>query len=670
MLKEKDNIHALLLCRVVNDKLISMLSEQWTNIENVFIENDNPLGGLQVAFKLWGWLQELKLPNTLKAVPKRDIKSLQRCVKSLFDQICSEEHIQSVPTVSRGGWNLLVDVIATEEALANDPNQSVIEGFHFIEFYKNNEGPCDDVERDLLALLLSLVIEHDMSKKLKSSDEIVLQFESIEIFQSLFMESTSLRPSGFSFKILLACLRLIFRKATEAGSDATIPLLALGLQFSALAIEYVTTYLTWDYILNGFGLDSCLKMLSNILLLAAPATSVTSVDSFQAACCHPLFLKVSKFFKVVIQLFCSTTDEREDNKLQTFAASFSTLGEVMVMMLHSCSKLGMGVFYHTDILELMDDSVIIFDIINCDMITKQKISSRYAKYLIDFCSNGLANTDLSERRAAQSSYEWNIEIAELSSFCILQSKPIDVFLQTSCRYDAIENYIQGIKELSPQYIDGKLSESIVDDIIQGLNIILGQSTSPQIKQKLCSVLKLNICSIFLWSMDSSLTRSARATEHYDTAAVVKELKDNLLVKSKNSAGSKKSRKNGHSSNTDYLSELACKLKSAILLLQWTFKGDIPMASGTEGAVVNESSVSHIAKGNISGFHVVLSAFMLWREILNLSRDINSERIVLLDIYGDTYLLFFFLGLHGKVDEQVILRDDYYAVVFAKLFCLS
>lgn len=763
LLRSDKSLQAQSLCEQFGS-FITNLFEKWTGLEALFADGDNDAdasdGGLAIAIaiasKMCAWHQQLKSPVAESILPPPGRDKYRLAIKHFLHFLCGEEHLgksqsQLAASVSasgsagKGGWELLLlsNIMSVEKALESSGKKSDMFNINKLLTDLKSKTFSSEVEKDLLGMLFLAVVDYDVVKQCHCStgnNVAAVTFNAVKLFHSIFYASmddvnvvqckvVNLDVDADSFNILVLCLRhlLLAESDSPAPQEAALST-AFYLQFCMTALQQVTTNLTWSSLLRSSVVDSTLKLLANLLIQATAATSLPlSTPHFQEDYCFPFFSAVSNFVKTLIDLFCSEAEEGdcEQTHLSSLPAMFVTLGEVLSILMHTCFKLGVVDYHAADSLELMDNAVVVFDIINIGSDEKQLLSKQYARYVFRFCTGAApipAEYLSSLLVAAPGGPQWSSDVRKLSH-CLTSRQPSS-FLMSSCRHDAVDFYMQLIrasagglmteKRGSDSDRDGEREGGSGCDPLEwaeslsgGLRLLLresssGSSSSSCHNMSVLNCLTLSLKSIFVWSVDSSSSFSSSSSSsqqqqqqaschpcHDET--IVTELKQNLIFVNDgtctdtNIAGSK--RGTGKSSkkckaeklSPDSTSErivLLCKFKTSILLLQWTFSltsasekaekvsGEENSSSAGGGAGTGRAAAEGGSGGTesstvsqIPGFQVVAVAFRLWRELLTLgaaaSEGVSRKSAsMFVDFFGDTYLLFFFLGMYGSVNDQV------------------
>ena len=219
---------------------------------------------------------------------------------------------------------------------------------------------------------------------------------------------------------------------------------------------------------------------------------------------------------------------------------------------------------------------------------------------------------------------------------------------------------------------------LVENLSVGLMVILrmfpsSPDTAESTHWSVMTCLRWSLHSICLWSSDASSQQDATPpSQSQDEMSIITELKQILILSNdgtkysgSNTIG-KSSKKTKAVSSQSLQSErvrLLCKFKTAILLLQWTFtlpsvSEGVPKENSADGGSdidvdVGGSGPETTSVSQIPGFQVVAAAFRLWKALLDLGEvGEAAPALLFVEFFEDTYLLFFFLGMYGKVNDQV------------------
>jgi hypothetical protein len=692
-LKEQKTSSAQTLCEQVGS-FVSDLATHWAEVEALSADDDVS-GCLSTAMKVYQWHQALNSPAAEATTPSKSTLDearvpVQRCLLLL----CAKERLDLLSADAKGGWGLLSNIMTLLQAEESKKKaEEEVINFECISALAM-KGEVSDVEKELLSLLFLAAVRYDAVEQCE-----LAKFNSVQLFRTIFCAENKdscfyKDADSYSFKVMLVCLKQLLVSSSSANPVQTTQSVAFDLRFSTIALQHITLNLTWDSILRSTAVDSSLKLLSNLLLRIAGAAHLTCSKDFQAEYCYPFFSTLSGFLDALTQLFCSDMEVCDDTHMSKLSDMFDVLGDALSIITHSCSKFGLMDCYSVDIIELMDKAVVIYDIFNIDESEKLRMSKLYARYVFAFCTVKPKPPEYLANLLVPDPSDWSDATREASDFLCFE--PSSYFLVTSCRHDTVDCYMQAVKAAAAQAEpegqgqgQGQGRGEFVDNIIGGLRLILRDGNASESCQSVFSVMKLSIYSMFTWAVDLSSGQEGQTFGQYDADSIIKELKHNLISTNDKASSTKKNGKATTKSKTvsaddSEISTLMCKFKTSLLLLQWTFsthaRGDKVLVNegsgggggsgsgsgsgGDDTAVGSATAVTtdvatadNTSETKVPAFHVVSAAFRLWEELLNLPYCDEKALPMLVDFFGDTYLLFFFLGLYGKVDEQVSVYDD-------------
>ena len=617
----------------------------------------NDFRSLDIATRICLWRQELRSPSASSILPDYCADKFLAQADSLLESFLESQSLNEVP--SEAGWSILTAIV---QVLKGYKNGNEVNITNCVQRQLVDARTCvSDVSKELLCLLFVTIVDYDKIRN-KDRDGGDVSFVSGDLLQWLLFsegEDCNHIDDDLAMTILLACSKQLLQGAYSTSPHVFN--MAFDMKFAMLSLHYFTENVCWTKFLENSSMDNLLKLISNTLLHVTESTVLVEWTEFESCCSVPFFSALSSFSNATKHLFSSNI---RNELLEKLPLAFDTLGSSYSIIMHCGKKLGCFDTPTLCKLDLMDSALEVFDLINVDPSEKLMYSVDFAKFVLEFCTEYETPIPKSflENRGDYVCNQWNSEICKLSHF--VNSEKVRVVEITSCRHDAIEHYIQAIRETIKKYMDN--DQKRVDlvnstlSIVDGLNVITRHCCSPLRRLKFGNALELLIYSLLIWKGTLSNTDEKYGIGEFNGGYIVEALKSNLLLKKSNANSQFLNDSLCHEVDTipeEYL--LSLKFKSALLLLQWSLYNPSGVCSPGESNNPQQSDFGL----SIPVESIVLVAFSIWERVC-CAVVRGAMCCTLVDFLGDTYNLFNFLGIYGHVPHQVNIpsRICYVAMV--------